>query len=1072
MKYYSNAYIQFYCLGLTQYGVERKGRIYMKRFYTIFLVVIVFSCWTTDASAQNVTFTDASLAAVVRKALGLSEGVNIPQAELRKLRRLDAVVRNPNSGIIYVSGFITGSPRPIVSQHPMQLAPITDLTGLEQATALEFLWLRFHQISDITPLAGLTQLEALLLPGCPITDVSALTNLTRLTHLTIGGDQIRDLSVLANLTQLVDLTIGGNQISDSDLSVLANLTQLHTLFLRGSQISDIRVLTNLTQLRHLSIEQSAVRDISVLANLTQLGVLWLGENSISDISVLARLTLLRWIDLGFNQISDISALAGLTNLTTLRLVYNQISDITPLAGLTQLITLELEGNPISDTTPIVLLTNLEHLDIDADLNLNRDAPRILKMSIEGGNLSDIPVGHSIDVVVIFEADGTRYIGNLPNNLPYILVYLGTPTPENERRAVWHSAEDANSTKVTFRYTVQFGDATSNISIKPNSLTVPPGAAITDDEGNIFFTPVGGEGRTFPTPAILQQTVSLRKLRPSPVAQDRVIFNELRNAFDDTHDWIELKNISEEDVSLTDWEISLVTPTEVRMYSKPEDAGQDVDLVAFPDYTLPAGGILVITNTPPSETYLTHGQDITDPESDPDGLPQYLVAPEMILPNTPYLLILRSAGDKNGKPEAFEDVLGTYFRNTLAYQTQVWPLQETLKSLDALIAPLTVEKAYQRIDRKKRGYLAAAWEASGHQSGLGYKPKAPLETSLGSPGYPNDPVMDENLVGRVTFSELMFTTNGGLFSLPQWIELYNNTPFAALPINLKGWKLVVETREPDGRHRHSVIELEALEIAPARTVLLVTRSRRHSEQLSADQIYHLSRHHSGTPRLGLRENAVLSTEGFALKLIAPNGMLVDSVGTLDGERGRDDPMWALPSGWTEDGARTSLIRRYTDDVGLSGTESTSWVRAADLVLPVNTYYGAASDLGTPGYREGGAAPVELSHFSASWTDGGVMLEWETESELSNAGFHVLRSETKTGGFVKVNPSLIPGAGTSAERHTYIWIDTPPSPNVVYYYRIADVSLSGIQRELGTVRLRGHISAGGKLLRPWGDLKTQD
>ena len=1043
----------------------------MKRFYTIFLILIVFSCWATGASAQNVTFTDASLAAVVRKALGLADGVDIPQTELVKLTRLDAVVRHPGSGIIFVSGFTTDSQSPIVWEHRMELAAITNLTGLDQSTALEFLHLRYQEVSDITPLAGLTELEYLNLAGCPITGISALTNLTLLERLTVGGDQISDISVLANLTRLIDLAIGGNSISDSDLSVLANLTQLSHLSLHGNQISDISVLTNLPQLRQLSVSDSAVSDISVLANLTQLWALWLPGNSISDISVLAKLTLLRWVDLGFNQISDISALAGLTHLTTLTLVYNQIRDITPLAGLTQLITLELEGNPISDTTPLGLLANLEYLDIDADLNLNPKAPRILTMSIDT-NLSDIPVGHTINVVVIFEGEGTRTIGNLPHNLPYILVHLGAPTPENERRAVWHSAEDANSTKVTFRYTVQSGDDTSNISIKPNSLTVPPGAAIIDDEGNIFFTPVGGAGRTFPSSAIPQQTVSRRALRPSPVAQDRVIFNELRNASDDTHDWIELKNISEEDVSLTDWEISLVTPTEVRMYFKPEDAGQDVDLVAFPDYTLPAGGILVITNTPPSETYLTHGQDITDPESDPDGLPQYLVAPEMILPNTPYLLILRSARDKNGKPEAFEDVLGTYFRNTLAYQTEVWPLKETLKPLDALIAPLTAEKAWQRIDIKKRGYLAEAWEASGHQSGLGYKPKAPLETSLGSPGYPNDPVMDENLAGRITFSELMFTTNGGLFSLPQWIELYNNTPFAALPINLKGWKLVVETREPDGRHRHSVIELEALEIAPTSTVLLVTRSRRHSEQLSADQIYHLSRHHSGTPRLGLRENAVLSTEGFALKLITPNGILMDSVGTLDGERGRDDPMWELPSGWTEDGARTSLIRRYTDDVGLSGTESTSWVRAADLALPVNTYYGDASDIGTPGYREGGTAPVQLSHFRASRTDGGVMLEWETQSELSNAGFNVLRSETKAGGFVKVNPMLIPGAGTSAERNAYTWIDTTPKPNVVYYYRIADVSLSGIQRELGTVRLRGHISAGGKLLRTWGDLKTQD
>ena len=145
------------------------------------------------------------------------------------------------------------------------------------------------------------------------------------------------------------------------------------------------------------------------------------------------------------------------------------------------------------------------------------------------------MGDYIDVEVIFVGDGTRFSGSPP----YLFIYVGAPTPENERRAVWHSAEDTNSTKVIFRYTVQSGDDTSKISIKPNSLTIPPGSAITDDAGNIFFSPVGGAARTLSTPAYAKPTAG-RVLRPSPVAQDRIIFNELRNASDDKNDWIELK----------------------------------------------------------------------------------------------------------------------------------------------------------------------------------------------------------------------------------------------------------------------------------------------------------------------------------------------------------------------------------------------------------------------------------------------------------------------------------------------------------------------------------------------------
>ena len=555
------------------------------------------------------------------------------------------------------------------------------------------------------------------------------------------------------------------------------------------------------------------------------------------------------------------------------------------------------------------------------------------------------------------------------------------------------------------------------------------------------------------------------LRPTPVNQRHVIFNEIHNAEDDKNDWLELKNISNESVALKRWEISSVN-------SRGGNANKDVDIVTFPEYTLPAGGVLLILNTDSSETELISGQNIENPNSKRDVPPQYLIAPEMKLPRTPYLLILRSATDKNGKPEAFEDLAGNYFRGFVDYGTQVWPLVHTFRPPNRAEALLTQGQAWQRVSVGKRGYTAAAWTASGYQSGIGYKAGTSIETSLGTPGYPNDTVADDNPAGRITFSELMFTTSGGLFSQPQWIELYNNTAIAAIPVNLKGWKLVVEARDSEVRHRHSVIELEALHIAPNRGVLLVTRNRRHSEYLSEGQIYDLYQHHRGTHGLGLRENAVLSTSGFALKLFSPDGTLVDRVGNLDGEEGVDTPAWTLPPGRTEDGARTSLTRRYRDGIALTGTEAANWERAADVHLPVSGYYGHKTDISTPGYRSGGPAPVMLSHFSANQTRAGVLLEWVTQSELDNAGFNILRSQTRQGPFVKVNATLISGAGTTAERHTYTWTDTTTKPNVVYYYRIEDVSLSGNRQQLATARLRGYVSAAKKRLLKWADIKARE
>ncbi|MYB94198.1 hypothetical protein F4054_17420 [Candidatus Poribacteria bacterium] len=118
------------------------------------------------------------------------------------------------------------------------------------------------------------------------------------------------------------------------------------------------------------------------------------------------------------------------------------------------------------------------------------------------------------------------------------------------------------------------------------------------------------------------------------------------------------------------------------------------------------------------------------------------------------------------------------------------------------------------------------------------------------------------------------------------------------------------------------------------------------------------------------------------------------------------------------------------------------------------------------------PVTLSYFSAAYADTGIVLKWITESEVDNAGFYIYRSETKAGEFKVVNPTMIQGAGTTSERNTYTWTDTTAKPNTVYYYQIEDVSHAGVRKSLATVRMRGLVSASGKLTTIWADLKMQD
>ena len=570
--------------------------------------------------------------------------------------------------------------------------------------------------------------------------------------------------------------------------------------------------------------------------------------------------------------------------------------------------------------------------------------------------------------------------------------------------------------------------------------------------------------------------------PSVVPMDTVIFNEFHNASDDTRDWVELKNISNEPVSLREWEVSLVLPHAISPAAPQwEILAMDREVATFGDYTLPAGGILLIVNTHPSETDLIRGQNIEDPNRNPDLLPKYLIAPEMKLPSS-FLLILRRVRDKNGQWEGFEDLAGDYHKDDVNYATNIWPLRCT-PVYTGTKARFTEGDVYQRVmmpkfsartfvstlQPMKRGYLEGAWTLSESHGGLGYRPGAPLETSLGTPGYPVPGLPTEKGWETISFSEVMYATNDN-GAPSQWIELYNRTSEI---VDLTDWRLVIEARDSPSVQRWTSLRLKSLHIGPNQTVLLVGRTARSSGNIPADRIYDLYRRNAEAfRRLGKGANRFLGSEGFALRLFSPDGGLVDVAGNLDGRQTPDTPKWQLPDGWTETGKRTSLIRVYDNRVPGLGTVSESFVRAADTALLKGySYYGLPTDNGTPGYRQGSPLPVTLSSVRAERAEGAVVVKWTTASEMENAGFYLLRSRESQTGFVEVNPTLIPGAGTTAERSTYTYQDTTAQPNLPYYYRLEEVSLSGKRRAVATVRLRGHLSAVGKTLYKWADLKVR-
>ena len=147
--------------------------------------------------------------------------------------------------------------------------------------------------------------------------------------------------------------------------------------------------------------------------------------------------------------------------------------------------------------------------------------------------------------------------------------------------------------------------------------------------------------------------------------DTLIFNELHNNSDDANDWLELRNISNVDISIENWKLTIQT-------------GSDTAIIPFPAGTaIPAGEVLLITNT--------------------EMAPAAVVLESFVLPQTEFALILRS-------PTAFGDLAGNYFQS------------ETERPETA--PELTVDTVWERVEATTSGYRAEAWAESTHRNGLG------------------------------------------------------------------------------------------------------------------------------------------------------------------------------------------------------------------------------------------------------------------------------------------------------------------------------------------------------------------
>jgi hypothetical protein len=87
---------------------------------------------------------------------------------------------------------------------------------------------------------------------------------------------------------------------------------------------------------------------------------------------------------------------------------------------------------------------------------------------------------------------------------------------------------------------------------------------------------------------------------------------------------------------------------------------------------------------------------------------------------------------------------------------------------------------------------------------------------------------------------------------------------------------------------------------------------------------------------------------------------------------------------------------------------------------------------------GALPVEFLSFDISHLSEGVLLEWETATELNNNHFTIERS-VDLNNFIEVD--TVGGSGTSSNVVNYRFVDKSNLPTNIYYYRLKQTDFNG-------------------------------
>ncbi len=202
---------------------------------------------------------------------------------------------------------------------------LTNLSGLEFLTNLEFLSCANNQLTSLKGIENLTELCYFDCKMNSLTYLLGIENLVNLESLDCSSNHLLNLEGIENFIKLKDLHCYENLLFNLDeLKKLTNLISLDCHLNQITSLKGIRNLTNLTDLICNYNHLTSLEDVEKLINLYHINC---ENNVLTDLKGLENLTEMVSIFCGWNHLGSLNGIQGCTSLIHLLCNNNPLTSL-------------------------------------------------------------------------------------------------------------------------------------------------------------------------------------------------------------------------------------------------------------------------------------------------------------------------------------------------------------------------------------------------------------------------------------------------------------------------------------------------------------------------------------------------------------------------------------------------------------------------------------------------------------------------------------------------------------------------------------------------------------------------